>query len=206
MQPQSHPRHDCCRSSTRFVLTPSVTHAITYGRLATQDGTTGTSSGGVITNSMYDFFENPNAGAMPNPDALSFLDGLGIPYKVLFWTTSRVENMGWYLTLLIEQGVIDVISLSYGDTHEATVLERLFPKRHWVIENPDAKDSPPEFDFIGNSKLAGEIISDYRKQAKAFNGNLGQAPMPCFGEEFLKTYNVGRRLQEMGLHPRVSIG
>lgn len=113
--------------------------------------------------------------------------------------------MSWYLTLSIENGVVDTISLAYGHTLEAAVLEEIFPREHWVMENPEAGKNPPEFDFIGNAKAARKVVEDYLNKKKGYLGDPSHAPKACWEEEFLKTYDIGERLQKLGLRPRVSI-
>jgi len=101
---------------------------------------------------------------------------------------------------------VDVISIGYANTLEAKVLEDVFPKAHWVMENPDSDRNPPEFDFVGNAGQAGKAIREYVERVKTYAGDSNHAPpIPCWERDFLKTYGVGERLQKLGLHPKISI-
>lgn len=108
--------------------------------------------------------------------------------------------MVWYLSVEIEGGEVDHVRASYSDKPAVEVLEKLFPKAYWTGENPDAIETPLEFDFVRNSSLAGNLVAAFLEQAR---GNPGRE---AWAREFMKTYEVGEKLQKLGLHPRVSIG
>ena len=108
--------------------------------------------------------------------------------------------MVWHLSLWISGGEVDYIQVRTSEMDRGRVLEGVFPMKHWTGENPDAQENPPEFDFVGNAEMMGRILADYREHA------TDDAHSQCWADEFMKMYEVGERLQEMGLRPRVNIG
>ena len=97
-------------------------------------------------------------------------------------------------------GNVDYVGARTSDRLKVDVLEQVFPEAYWTGENREALENPPEFDFLDNTDKVGGIIFDYRERAE--DGVHSQ----CWAHEFMKRYEVGKRLQGPGLHSRVSIG
>ena len=133
------------------------------------------------------------------------LPNLALSTTSILLSTFDVK-LGWFLTLSIDAGVVDYLSISHSRTLETAMLQRVFPAPYWTPVNDEEGEKAREYDFIGNAKLASEAVGEYLDQAKSFQGNRENAPRQCWEAEFLKTYGVGQKLQELGLHPRVSIG
>lgn len=108
--------------------------------------------------------------------------------------------MVWHLDLWIAGGDVDYVEARTSDRLKVEVFEKVFPKAHWTGDNPEALENPPEFDFLGNAEGTGKVIACYCESTK------DDLQSEFWAREFTKTYEVGKRLQELGLHPRVSIG